>query len=129
MIFSKIKKTSARVAITDYFYNTDYPVDAKEIIAFLRSKNLNTNKTTVYRIIDYLFDNGILERLDFGEGKFRYEVKKGDHHHLICDKCGRIEDITDNFVQGFENDILERKGFKVKKHSLEFFGICKNCQL
>jgi Fur family ferric uptake transcriptional regulator len=128
MSFAKIKKTSARLAITDYFYNIDYPVDIQEIIKFLRSKDLNTNKTTVYRIIEYLYNNNLLERLDFGEGKFRYEIKKGDHHHLICNKCGRIEDITDNFINDFENEILDKRGFQVKKHSLEFFGICKNCQ-
>lgn len=128
MSFAKIKKTSARLAITDYFYNVGYPVDAKDILDFLRSKNLKTNKTTVYRIIDYLHRNGLLEKIEFGEGKFRYEMKKSDHHHLICDKCGRIEDITDNFIEDFEDEILNKRGFQVKKHSLEFFGICKNCQ-
>lgn len=128
MSFAKIKKTSARLAVTDYFYNVEYPVDAKDILDFLRSKNLKTNKTTVYRIIDYLYQNGLLEKIEFGDGKFRYEMKKGDHHHLICDKCDRIEDITDNFIESFEEEILNKRGFQVKKHSLEFFGICKNCQ-
>lgn len=128
MVFAKIKKTPARIAITDYLYSVDSPVDVEKIIEFLRFKKLNTNKVTVYRIIDYLYKDGILDRLDFGEGKFRYEVKKGDHHHLICDKCGRIEDISDNFTKEFEDDIKQNKGFSVKRHSLEFFGICSNCQ-
>ncbi len=128
MVFAKIKKTPARMAITDYLYGIDSPVDIEKIIEFLRFKKLNTNKVTVYRIIDYLYKNGVLDRLDFGEGKFRYEVKKGDHHHLICDKCGRVEDICDNFTKEFEDDIRKNKGFFVKRHSLEFFGICSNCQ-
>lgn len=128
MSFARIKKTPARIAVTDYLYSIDFPVDIEKIIKFLRSKNLNTNKVTVYRIVDYLYKNGTLERLDFGEGKFRYEVKKGDHHHLICDKCGSIQDVSDNFTKEFENDITKNNGFLVKKHSLEFFGICKNCQ-
>jgi len=128
MVFSKIKKTPARIAITDYLYSINSPVDIEKIVEFLRSEKLNTNKVTVYRIIEYLYRNGLLERLDFGEGKFRYEVKKGDHHHLICDTCGRIEDVSDNFTKEYENDIKKNKGFLVKKHSLEFFGICSNCQ-
>jgi Fur family ferric uptake transcriptional regulator len=128
MAFSKIKKTPARIAITDYLYSIDSPVDIGKIVEFLRSEKLNTNKVTVYRIIEYLYRNGVLERLDFGEGKFRYEVKKGDHHHLICDTCGRIEDVSDNLTKEYENDIKKNKGFLVKKHSLEFFGICSNCQ-
>ena len=128
MVFAKIKKTPARSAITEFLSKAETPVDVKQIINFLRVKNLNTNKVTVYRIMDFFYKNGIVDRLEFQEGKFRYEVKKEDHHHLICQKCGRIEDVSDNFIENFEKIISKKKGFLVKSHSLEFFGICKNCQ-
>lgn len=124
---AKIKNTPARSAITQIFKNTNSPIDVEQIISFLRSKNLKTNKVTVYRIVDFLYKNGLVDRLEFGEGKFRYEAKKEDHHHLICNSCNAVEDVSDVFIDKFEKDI-RKKGFLVKAHSLEFFGICKQCQ-
>jgi len=60
---------------------------------YLRKKHLETNKVTVYRILDFLFKNQIIERVEFGEGKYRYELKKNHHHHLICTNCGRVQDV------------------------------------
>ncbi len=124
-----IKKTPARESIVEFFSKSDSPVDVSQIIDFLREKSLSTNKVTVYRIIDFLYKNGIVDRLEFGEGKFRYEARKGDHHHLICTKCGKVEDIKDNYMNKLEKEIYQSKNFKVSSHSLEFFGLCKNCLL
>lgn len=122
------KNTPARSAISNFLINSSLPVTAEEIINFLRSKKLHTNKVTVYRNLDVLYKNGLLDRLEFGEGKFRYELKKKHHHHLVCAKCSKIEDISEDFTLDFEDKIRKKSGFLVKNHALEFFGICKNCQ-
>lgn len=123
-----IKYAPARKAIKDFLYKSNSPVDAEEIINFLRSKHLNTNKVTVYRNLDFLYKNGFVEKLEFGEGKFRYEFKKNHHHHLICTECGKIEDVRGEFLSRMESEIFRDKTFKVNSHSLEFFGICQTCQ-
>jgi Fur family ferric uptake transcriptional regulator len=89
---------------------------------------LSTNKVTVYRIMDYLYQNGIVDKMEFGEGKYRYEIKKNHHHHLICTNCGKIEEVEGDFLKKLEEEIYKTKRFKVKNHSLEFFGLCKDCQ-
>ena|SRR3989344_2425560 len=124
-----LRNTPAKSSISDFLSKTKTPVSAEEIISFLRSKQLGTNKTTVYRIISSLYENGLIDRIELGEGKFRYEAKKEDHHHFICEHCGLIEDISDCDVPEFENEIQKKHKFLVKRHSLEFFGLCKNCQL
>ena len=130
MDFNVIRKTPARLAITKFLIDSKKPVDVESILSFLRSKNLNTNKVTIYRIMDFLYKNGFIERLEFGEGKFRYEIKGNNHHHhLICIDCDKIEDIEGEYMNDLENEIYNEKHFKVNYHSLEFFGICKNCQL
>ncbi|MCL4419074.1 transcriptional repressor [Patescibacteria group bacterium] len=123
-----IKKTPARIAAMEFLSLTDSPVDIEQIINYLRSKNLNTNKVTVYRIIEYFYKQGIVNRLNLQEGKFRYELAKGDHHHLICDNCSKIQDISDNVVPKLEEEINSKHKFLIKRHSLEFFGLCLNCQ-
>ena len=129
MTSNKIKNTPARSAIKGFLSKAKFPVDVEQIISFLRSKDLNTNKVTVYRTVDSLFKNGIIDRLEFREGKFRYEIKTTDHHHLICTNCKRVEDIEDKYINTLEKEIYDKKNFNVFYHSLEFFGICKNCQL
>jgi Fur family ferric uptake transcriptional regulator len=72
---------------------------------------------------------GIAKQIQLQEGKARYELAaSAEHHHLVCSKCGDIQDISDCNITGLENDIEKKKGFKVTSHSLEFFGICKSCQ-
>ncbi len=127
MLGSKNKKTPARNAIVQFLSDSNSPVAVNQILEYLRSQNLNTNKVTIYRNIDSMLEEGLINRLEFGEGKYRYELQKDDHHHLICSNCGRILDISDDFMEEFEKEIKRKTGFLVKSHSLEFFGICKKC--
>lgn len=123
-----LKRTPARLAISEFLSNSNTPVDAEQIIQYLRAQDLDTNKVTVYRILDFLFKNQVIDRVEFGEGKYRYELKKNHHHHLICTSCGKIQDVEGNLVENLEKKIQEDKNFQVQSHSLEFFGICSNCQ-
>ena len=122
------KKTPARLAISEFLSNAKTPVDVEQITQYLRLHDLETNKVTVYRILDFLFKNQIIDRVEFGEGKYRYELKKNHHHHLICTSCGRIQDVEANVVEKLEKEIQKDKHFQVQSHSLEFFGLCKDCQ-
>lgn len=65
----------------------------------------------------------------FGEGKKRYELKDTNdhHHHFFCENCGDIEDIEmkeENLLKEIKNN----KRFLIRKHNLEFFGLCPKCQ-
>ena|ERR1035437_3535877 len=122
------KKTPARLAISEFLTGANTPVDAEQIIQYLRSQKLDTNKVTVYRTLDFLFKNQAIDRVEFGEGKYRYELKKNHHHHLICTNCGKVQDVEGNLVENLEKKIQEDKGFMIQGHSLEFFGLCANCQ-
>jgi Fur family ferric uptake transcriptional regulator len=128
MVLLSFKKTPARLAINEFFLSVNTPVDVEQIVQHLRSQKLETNKVTVYRILDFLFKNRIINRVEFGEGKYRYELKKNHHHHLICTNCGKIEEVEGDFLKKMEDDIFKSKKFKVESHSLEFFGLCEDCQ-
>ncbi len=123
-----IRRTPARTTIVEFLSKSNSPVDVAQIVSFLRDKNLTTNKVTVYRAIDFLLEKGFIDKVEFGEGKYRYEIKKGDHHHLICTNCGKVSDIEDKYMKELEKEIHRDNQFLVKSHSLEFFGLCKNCQ-
>ena len=85
------RATKARSAILDCFYQHKEPIDYNQIMTFLLDNLIFVNKTTVYRQIDYLQKNGIIQELDLGEGRKRYEICSAHHHHLRCTNCNKIE--------------------------------------
>lgn len=124
-----LKKTKGREAILSVLQTEAVPVDVSHIQTHLDEQQVSVNPATVYRILDTFYKSGIVERFEFQEGKFRYELSsKSDHHHLICESCGKIEDISDCAIPSLEKDIKKKKKFLVKRHSLEFFGLCADCQ-
>lgn len=132
MLIEKLKDeghriTKARRAIVEIFSNFEEPLSVADILDILKKLKINSNKTTIYREIDFLKAKGIIHEIDFGESKKRYELK-GEHHHIICESCSRVEDIEDCEVESLEKTIKSKTGFKISRHSLEFFGLCRSCQ-
>lgn len=126
---SDLKVTPARLAILKLLERTETPVDVASIITYLDKHAIKTDPATVFRIMNIFTERGIAKQIQLLEGKTRYELAaNADHHHLVCTKCGDIQDISDCNIDGLEKDIEKKKQFKVTSHSLEFFGLCSNCQ-
>lgn len=124
-----LRATPARIAVLQLLEATDTPVDVSMIMDYLTNQDIKTDPATVFRIVNMFLEKGLVKQISFNEGKFRYELaSKADHHHLVCEQCGKIESIADCAIPELENDIKKKKGFLVKRHSLEFFGLCRNCQ-
>lgn len=121
--------TPIREKIIDLLSKSSSPRSAPELQeSFLISK-IKVNKTTIYRELDFLLQKTLINEVEFGDGKKRYELNNGHHHHLICLNCNRIEDVDLETDLSKEQAKIEKEtGFKIKSHSLEFFGYCKNCQ-
>jgi Fur family transcriptional regulator, ferric uptake regulator len=121
--------TPIRRHMFKFFSDNPSPVSAIDILDNFSSLGIDVNKTTVYREIEFLVKSGIIQEVEFGEGKKRYEVDTGrHHHHVICLNCKTIADVELEVDLHKEEKLIEAKtGFKVKNHSLEFFGLCPNC--
>lgn len=102
---------------------SDLPVDANYLI-----DKLKVNKSTVYRQIEKLIEDGKVIEVDFGDGKKRYELRSSHHHHhLVCRKCSTIKDVVLD-EKLIIKEFAKRTDFKVESHTLEFFGLCSKCQ-
>jgi len=123
-----LESTPVRQAVLHIIEEQKSPIDVASIVSSLESHNIKADKVTVYRILDLLAEKGLIARLEFQEGKFRYEVATSDHHHLICLNCGKIDAIEDNWIEDLEKEIKQKKGFIVQRHSIEFYGLCAECQ-
>lgn len=124
-----LKATPARVAIMKLFEKSTHPVDVQTIIQFVKKQAISIDPATAFRIVNAFTQKGLTKQIQFNEGKYRYELSgKDDHHHLICINCNNIEDISDCGIRDIEKQIKRKKKFIVKRHALEFYGICINCQ-
>lgn len=103
----------------------NYPLAVPEILT-----KINANKTTIYRALDSCVEDELVNEIELGDGKKRYEsTKLPHHHHLVCLTCKKIEEIKigDSFEKEEKN--LEKKtGYRKIHHNLEFFGFCATCK-
>lgn len=124
-----LKATPARLGILEALEHSETPLDVTGLIRYLKIHRVKANRATVFRIVNALSRKGLTTPIQFNEGKFRYEHSaKADHHHFICEKCSQVTDITGCNVDALEENLEKKKGFQIKHHSLEFFGLCKNCR-
>lgn len=124
-----LKATPARIGVLTALENTNKPLDVVSVSEHLKRHRVKANKVTIFRIMNTLSKNGLIVPVQLNEGKMRYEhVSKANHHHFLCDNCGSIEDIADCTIEILENELHLKKGLMIKRHSLEFFGLCSDCQ-
>lgn len=127
------KLTRGRKSIINIFIDRNRPLSAAEIMDSLHKGKINLHKTTVYRELEFLLDRNIIRQLQFTDRKKMYEILTDDHHHhLVCKNCQKIEKVAsaalETEIQFLENEILADSSFKNIRHSLEFFGLCRQCQ-
>ncbi|MDR3643385.1 MAG: Fur family transcriptional regulator [Candidatus Doudnabacteria bacterium] len=119
-----LKITSARLTLLDILKHAKKPLSIKEISLRLGEVDL----VTLYRNVESLQNLGIVKQINLKDRQAYYELSGGEHHHhLICTNCGKLEDVQVEEIK-LNKTFLKNHGFaKVTDHSLEFFGICKNC--
>ena len=127
LISSKgMQPTPSRLAILAACIKETIPLDVQDVA---HKVGHEVHLATVYRTLEKFVSVGILEKLDFQEGKFRYEFMHTHHHHAICENCGKVEDVVDTTIEikALEHRLSSQSGFTVSKHILELFGICNKC--
>ena len=103
---------------------------AQEIYVWLRQNEAHTlGLTTIYRALETLLTERLVQAVDLGDGEKRYEaVQPGHHHHhLICQNCRANIHLDNCFVDNLTDAIMARHGFQVTSHILEIFGTCSHC--
>lgn len=134
MIEEGIKFTLQRKLILDVLNRTKRHLSAEEIYFIVRKFYPNLGFATVYRTLDLLTKMGIVIKLNFGDGKMRYELiekENASHIHLICKNCGKIYEVNSDEnekIKEIEKNISSRYNFKVENLKIFFAGKCENCE-
>ena len=126
-----MRNTPIHKSLLKILFKNKAPLSAFDILAKLRTQKPDVNKTTVYRQLAALEKQGFLRAVRLSDRSTRYELtEEGDHHHhLVCVKCNDVTDVEfKDHLERQEKNIQKNNRFKILRHSLEFFGLCFNCQ-
>lgn len=123
------RKTRQGVLVTEALGNTDEFQSAQEVFATLRADGHNIGLTTVYRHLTDLADRGAVDVLRSADGENWYRKCRADahHHHLVCRACGRTVEIKSSTVERWAQKVAEDEGFSDITHTVEIFGLCREC--
>src|SRR5690625_5078690 len=107
-------------------------LSAEEIYLLVKEKAPEIGLATLYRTLELLSELKIVDKINFGDGVSRYDLRKEGaehfHHHLVCIECGAVEAIVEDLLDIVEKIIENDWVFQVKDHRLTFHGLSKQCQ-
>jgi Fur family transcriptional regulator, ferric uptake regulator len=121
-----IRSTEQRKLIIDTLMNATNHPTVEDLHKRLADMDSSISLSTVYRTVSLLESYGFIEKLDFQDGKFRYEWKKDDqdhHHHLIDLESGKILEFYDAELEELKNKIANKLGYTLVGHRLELYGV------
>jgi Fur family transcriptional regulator, ferric uptake regulator len=125
-----LRLTPERLEVLDAVLTSDGHFDADEIFVALKKNRSKVSRATVYNTLETLTGCGILIRYRFGERLARYECAYGGdhHHHIICTKCGRIEEFIDKRIDRFARDVTASMNYTLDHAMIHIYGMCTACQ-
>lgn len=104
-------------------------MSAEDVYKALLESGEDVGLATVYRVLTQFEQAGILTRHHFEGGQSVFEMYEGEHHdHILCTKCGRVDEFVDEIIEERQEAIASKFGYEMVDHSLYIYGICKDCQ-
>ncbi len=103
--------------------NSDHP-DVEELFARASALDPNISLATVYRTVKLFEEAGLLDKLEFRDGRARYEDAERDHHdHLIDLNSGEVIEFVDAEIEALQEKIARKLGYELRGHRLELYGV------
>ena len=102
---------------------------AEDIYRYLLKSDVELGLATVYRVLTQFESAGIVIRHNFEEGHSVFELAGDEHHdHIVCVRCGKVEEFHDNEIEQRQNVIAKKLGFELTDHNLNMYGLCPSCK-
>ena len=126
-----MKYTEQRAIILQILISLDEHLNAEDVHAIIKQKypKQNIGIATIYRTLNFLEEVELISSISFGKDGKKYESNKKQHHdHIICTSCGKIVEFLDNEIEKLQEDVAMKNGFTITDHTMQIYGICKECQ-
>ncbi len=125
-----LKVTLPRTKILEMLeHTTTRHMSAEDVYKRLLESGDDIGLATVYRVLTQFETAGLVVRHHFEGGHSVFEINQGQHHdHIVCVKCGKVDEFIDEVIEGRQRAIADKLGYDITDHSLYLYGICAACQ-
>jgi Fur family ferric uptake transcriptional regulator len=124
------RRSSKRDVIVQIFLGQEGHLAADELVALIRKEDPRISRATIYRTLQWMVDADIARKVDFGEGRYRYEhsYRHPRHFHLICKTCTQSFEFLSSDIEALIEEIAEARRFSPRQSVLQIYGTCEDCQ-
>ncbi|HUF47268.1 MAG TPA: transcriptional repressor [Vicinamibacterales bacterium] len=124
------RRSSKRDRIVDVFLRQDGHLSADDLVDLIRRQDARISRATVYRTLQWMVDAGIARRVDFGEGRFRFEhsYRHPRHFHLICKTCNQSFEFLSSDIESLVEEVAAARHFAPRQSVLQIYGTCEQCR-
>jgi Fur family transcriptional regulator, ferric uptake regulator len=124
------KRSSKREQIVNVFLRQEGHLSADDLVDLIRKEDHRISRATVYRTLQWMVDAGIARKVDFGEGRFRFEhsYRQPRHFHLICKTCHRSFEFLSSDIEGLVEEVAAARSFAASQSVVQIYGTCEECR-
>jgi Fur family transcriptional regulator, ferric uptake regulator len=124
------KRSSKREQIVNVFLRQEGHLSADDLVDLIRHEDHRISRATVYRTLQWMVDAGIARKVDFGEGRFRFEhsYRQPRHFHLICKSCHRSFEFLSSDIEGLVEEVAAARNFTASQSVVQIYGTCEACR-
>jgi Fur family ferric uptake transcriptional regulator len=124
------KRSGKRDLIVNVFLRQEGHLTADDLFDLIRREDQRISRATVYRTLQWMVEAGIARKVDFGEGRFRFEhsYRHPRHFHLICKSCNRSFEFLSSDIEALLEEVAAARNFAARQSVLQIHGTCEECR-
>lgn len=124
------RRSSKRDLILNVFLRQEGHLSADDLVDLIRREDQRISRATVYRTLQWMVEAGIARKVDFGEGRFRFEhsYRHPRHFHLICKTCNRSQEFLSSDIEALVEEVATARNFSARQSVLQIYGTCEECR-
>ena len=123
------KRSSKRDLIVNAFLKQEGHLSADDLVDLIKREDHRISRATVYRTLQWMEEAGIARKVDFGEGRFRFEhsYRHPRHFHLICKTCNRSYEFLSSDIEALVEEVAAARAFTARQSVVQIYGTCEAC--
>lgn len=124
------KRSSKRDLIVNVFMRQEGHLSADDLVELIGKEDRRISRATIYRTLQWMVDAGIARKVDFGEGRFRFEhsYRHPRHFHLICKTCSRSFEFLSSDIESLIEEVAAARNFSARQSVVQIYGTCESCR-
>ncbi|MCW4045199.1 MAG: transcriptional repressor [Candidatus Bathyarchaeota archaeon] len=121
------KATAQRIAVCRFALKSREHPSAQEIYGEVKKIHPTVSLATVYKTLQILKEENLIQELDLPESKARFDPNMNPHVNIVCLKCGKIQDFSDDIAREMVEKVVAATEFASTGQRIDIYGLCKTC--